>query len=229
MTRRGFQKTSLRGGVKRRRSNLRLLRPFGPRNDSSGFTLIEVLITMALVALISLAVFSLFDSGIRVLERVAPSLQEEDAAIFFEKFSRDLQNSFVYKPILFQGDKLGLLFPALIRTLPEMGGDQGVGRVSYFYDEASKSIQRRQENPSEIFEEKPPSPVILLENISSFQFQYYEWDPDERIYTWKEEWKEEGEEREGKRPFAVKVELILENQGRGRRLEKTFPIPVIGS
>ena len=32
-----------------------------------GFTLIELLVTVALVALVSLAIFSLFGSGIRVL------------------------------------------------------------------------------------------------------------------------------------------------------------------
>lgn len=196
--------------------------------NKQGFTFIELLITLALVTLIALAIFSLFDSGIRVLERVAPSLREEDIAIFLEKFSRDLQNSFIYKSIPFLGETGALIFPTLIRTVPEMGGEQGIGRVSYFYDEASQSIERRQENASEIFEEKPPPPIPLLTSIFSLRFQYYEWDPLERAYLWKEAWREE-REKEGKRPLAVKVEIVFKDGRKSHRVEKTFPIPVSGT
>lgn len=193
-----------------------------PSPPASGFTLIEMLIAMSLVALVAVAVYANFESGIRVMKVMSRPVSEEDTNIFFEKISSDLQNSFRYKKIPFSGLPERVSFPAPIRTEPSLGGADAIGRVSYAYDSSRHSVVRLQENVSQIYQEKPGQPVSVLSPVQSLHFHYYRFDPSERKYSWVEEWKE----TEEKVPRAVRVELEIDEEGKLHNLTRTIPIPV---
>src|SRR3989338_4885613 len=78
----------------------------------SGFTLIELLIVSALLAVVSLALFSVFNSGIKIWQRINQTSINEDLNIFLSKFARDLANGFSFSAINFSGDAERMQFAA---------------------------------------------------------------------------------------------------------------------
>lgn len=190
-----------------------------------GFTLLEVLLAVSLVAMVALALYSTFNSGIRVMSLVNQPGAEEDLNIFFEKLSRDLQNSFHYATIPFQGKSDRFSFATTIQTDEELGGDHGIGRVTYAYDSAHSAILRTQENISQIYKEKTGPSSKVFFPLSSFQLQYYKYDPVEKAYEWKEEWEETANKMI---PLAVKVVLHFQEEGREQSVARTIAIPVGG-
>ena len=193
--------------------------------SNRGFTLIEVMLAASIIAIVALALYATFASGIRVMSLVTRPVAEEDVDIFFEKLSRELQNSFHYAKIPFQGQNDRFSFATTIQTDKKLGGDHGIGRVSYAYDSAHNAILRTQENVSQIYQElSGPSNKVFFP-LSSLQVQYFKYDPAEKTYEWKEEW----EETEDKAiPLAVKVVLHVQGEEKEQGIARTIAIPVGG-
>jgi len=197
----------------------------------AGYMLIELLFVITLVSIVGLGIYSMFDSGIRVVERVTSTVREEDLNIFFEKFSRDLQNSFPYIGIPFEGVKDKLAFATTIQTVPELGFNQGIGRVRYFYDRSERAIHRAQEHMSQVFEEEESKSTPVLNGVFSLNFKYYEYVPGENAYKWTEERKSTEEKTsvvKGKIPVAVKIQLEFDDEGKKRSVTRTIAAPVGG-
>lgn len=196
---------------------------------SSGFTLVETLLAASLVAIIGFAIYASFDSGIRVMERVNRVGEEEDLNIFFEKLATEIQNSFRHKTIHFEGIPEKFSFPTLVQTNEELGGARSIGRVSYFYDSSSQSVQKTQENVSDIFikeekEEEVVKPKRVLGGVRSLFFQYYDHDPIKGTYSWRGDW---GEDAIDRIPLAVRVELVFE-KGEGKTVVRTISLSIGG-
>lgn len=194
--------------------------------NSRGFSLIEILMVVSLVTMISIAIFGVFQSGISALERVTVSSPEEDIQIFFEKFSRDLQNTFHYTGINFRGEGETIRFPTVMITRTELGGDSGIGRATYSYDASEDAIVRLTENMSDLFQEKSDEPVPVLRKVRSLKFQYYEFDLAQKTFQWLDEWNDEDTKKTDL--LAVKLEMELEDEGQTRTITKTVAIPISG-
>lgn len=206
---------------------------FKRKKNELGFTLIELLLAISLVAIVGLAIYGIFDSGIKVMRKIIRPVPGEDLNIFFEKLSQDLQNSFHYKDIRFRGEAEKVIFAATVQTRSELGADEGIGEVTYAYDPGKLVILREQKNMSEIYREKEEKKegkrfegTLILERILSMSFQYYGLDPVEKEYLWQKEW-EEMDQKIGL-PFAVRVEIDFEEEGEKRHLTRTITIPVSG-
>ncbi len=222
----GVKDPNFRGSAPSLKSQKNPMSSVRLQRSPSGFTLIEVLIAASLVSLIAFAVYANFDSGIRVMERVNHVMQEEDINVFFEKLSRDIQNSFRYASIPFKGNGEKLSFPSSIATEPVLGSSRGIGRVSYYYNSSQGRIERLQENVSQMFqgEKEVVEPTTALSNISSVRFQYFAYDKKEEAYTWKEEWGD----ADNRIPLAVKAELVFHDEGIEKTLTRTIAVPVGG-
>ena len=197
------------------RSSLRSIRV-------QGFTLIELLMVTSLIVLLSIAVYGNFQSGISVMQRVAVNSPEEDVQIFLEKFSRDVSNSFPYKGILFEGGEEKVRFPTAILTVPELGGDRGIGRVTYSYDASSRSILKLSENVSEVYQDKENKGALVLRNVYSVQFQYLEYSPGQQKFEWIESWSEADDK--SAYLLAVKLKMELNHEGETQRVSRTVPL-----
>ena len=55
------------------------------RKNRSGFTLIELLIVAAMLGVVSLAIYSTFNNGLKLWQKVNKPVAGEDADIFFEQ------------------------------------------------------------------------------------------------------------------------------------------------
>ena len=188
----------------------------------SGFTLIEMLVAISLVALTSFAIYQNFDSGVRVMRVMSRPISEEDIDLFFEKFAQDLQNSFRYKGIPFVGKKDKVSFMTTVPTLESLGGGEGIGRVTYSYDSSRASVARLRENMSQIYKEKPGKPLNLLSSVESLSFKYYQYNPTDQ----KHEWVDEREETAEKIPLAVQLQMEIHDQEKIRTFSRTVAIPI---
>ena len=80
-----------------------------------GFTLIELVLVTAILAVIGMAVYGTFSNGLNIWEKVTEDSVEEDIYLFFEKISVDLRNSFKLTGLRFKGGKTKVSFPSMIK------------------------------------------------------------------------------------------------------------------
>ncbi len=188
------------------------------RNNNFGFTLIEMLIVVSMLSVISLAVYSSFNSGVKVWKRINQRIPEEDLEIFFEGFSRDLRNTFKFTGLNLLGKEDKVEFPTLVHS-PSLN-KRTVGKVVYFYNPQEELFNREQRDFVEIYMGEKGAVRQSLENIKSLKFRYYFYDEEIKEYLWEDEWIEE------ELPLAVKIELEFYDGVETQKFTKTVNIPV---
>jgi prepilin-type N-terminal cleavage/methylation domain-containing protein len=199
--------------IERKKSN------YGLRHKSKeGFTLLELLIVSAALAVISLAIYATFNSGIKIWQKINITVPEEDLNIFFIKFTSDLKNSFTFNDINFLGREDSIEFPTLVHS-PRLG-KKTVGQMIYSYDYNKGILQREQRDFSQIYNDEAGVVTLSLDNITRLKFHYYAYDEDTKEYFWQEEWFSEGA------PVAVMMELKLDYGTQTKVFKKTVTIPV---
>lgn len=180
------------------------------KRRAQGFTLIEVLLAASLASVVGIAVYANLASGINMMRRVVETSPEEDLAIFFEKFERELQNSFHYKEIQFKGDPETFSFASRIISDPLLGGDEGIGRIAYYFNSSEKGIGRLEQNIHEVFDEREGSERTVLRDVSDLMFEYLGYDDTRSAYVWAEVW--DPVERKGALPTAIKIKFIRKTE-----------------
>jgi Tfp pilus assembly protein PilE len=73
------------------------------KNNNLGFTLVEMLIVAVTLSIVSLAMYAIFNNGLKIWQRVSSQIPESEVNIFFDKFSLDLKNTVRFSGIKFQG------------------------------------------------------------------------------------------------------------------------------
>lgn len=185
-----------------------------------GLTLIELLIVTAILSLVSLTIYSTFNSGIKIWQRVNRKISEEDLGIFFDKFASDLRNSFKFTGLNFSGRDDIIEFPTLVNSLTLH--KRTVGKVIYFYDSGTKILSRKQKDFAQIYNDEEGSIQQLIKNIKSLKFQYYLYDEEKKEYIWQDEWSNE------ELPLAIKIELGFDDGVQINNFTQTVSIPVSG-
>lgn len=191
--------------------------PF-PVPRKQAFTLIELIIVAGALAVISLAIYAVFNSGMKIWENINIQVAEEDLNIFFDKFTTDLSNSFKFTGIDFLGKEDKLEFPTLVYS-PNLN-KKTVGQIIYSYNSAKEMLEREQRDFSQHYDDEKGTIALLLRNIKMVKFRYYVYDEETKEYFWQDEWFGEG------LPVAVKLELILDDGTQSKRFAKTVTIPL---
>ncbi|MCG8430545.1 MAG: prepilin-type N-terminal cleavage/methylation domain-containing protein [Candidatus Omnitrophica bacterium] len=191
------------------------------RSSLTGFTLVEVLITTVIVAVISLAIYSSLAQGLSLYQRVRTGVPEEDVNIFFYKFNMDLKNSFVYQEQGFSGNEEEFSFWTL--TPSRQFEAKTAGKVSYRFDPGSEILSRRVSDYSEVAEGSEPQDATYLGGVRMVRLAYYFFDEEKKEYEWRRECTEEDI-----LPFAVRVEVALEDGVDDSVFTKTVFLPRAG-
>lgn len=187
-------------------------------NTPTGFTLIELLVVTVSLAVISLAIYATFASGIKIWQRLnKANVVEEDLDIFFVKFTADLKNSCRFKSLPFLGEKNRMEFTTLVNS-QRIDNKKSVGKVIYFYDTASKSIKKQGLDFSHIYEGEEGIVQNMLDDVNALRFQYYFYDKEKKEYLWQDEWRKDG------MPLAARMELEFGQDN----FVKTVNIPIGG-
>lgn len=184
------------------------------KNRVTGFTLIELLIVSALMAVVSLAIFGVFNSGIRIWQRMHKEMTNEEVNIVLSKFTRDVSNGLKFSAINSSGDNEGVRFATLLYS-PQLE-KRAVGQVSYIC--RLGALARCERDFSQLYTGTECSFKPALNNLESCQFKYCFYDEEKGEYLWKESFNEE------RMPLAVRIELGYRDEGGAHTLSRTAGI-----
>lgn len=200
-----------------------------PRSGRDGFTLIEVVLAMTLMALITLILSGVFHLGYRAEEKIEHRFRENQRIRSIEELLGGyIRSAYPYSadgstgPV-FMGTRDRLTFVSALST---MIGERGMSRVTL------GRLPARDGTNSVVLEEALPvhggeeeargfeSRVVLAHDVKDLRIDYLEGNDPGRE-QWVEFWN--GSERK-KLPRAVRI--VLEQEAAPYRTEWVFPIMV---
>jgi hypothetical protein len=195
-----------------------------------GSTLMEVLVTASLVALIGMTVFMTLNNGIKLWQAVNTAWPKSDVAIFFEKLTQELENVFVLDRASFQGDNATVAFPTSFKDL-RRPGTWSMGAVRYAFNEKAQTLTRSAMTMSDIFEERVCDPALVFDHVKGMLFAYYYFDDQAKEYIWSDKWPPETSDGATlpKWPLAVRLNFQWEQKGVLYDFEDIFPVPLARS
>jgi len=171
----------------------------------AGFTLVELLISVGIFSVVSIAIFSTFASGASILRRVKNiDLTEQSLLLKAQRFERELRQQPFYKKLLLRGNKTSLSFPSSLNLLPS--------RVTYYFEASSGSLMRCEDKLSDIITDEgkvdpelKEKPATFITKIKEIEFSYFYFDLARKEHLWIEEWKQDA------LPLAIKIIISTEN------------------
>ncbi|TAN60057.1 prepilin-type N-terminal cleavage/methylation domain-containing protein, partial [bacterium] len=187
-----------------------------PLSAKRGFTLIELLIVSVIMGVVSLALFGVFNSGIKIWQRMDRSVMNEEVNIFLSKLTRDISNGFQFGAVNFAGGPEEARFATLFYS-PQLE-KRTVGEVTYAYHQGV--LERKERDFSQIYNDREGSFTPILKNLDFCKFIYYAYDKETKDYFWKENWAEE------RIPLAVRIELGYNDELGTHALSRTVSFPV---
>ena len=195
----------------------------------TAFTFIEMLFVTALLSIVGVSLYSALSNGVRIWQRITQESAAENINIFFEKLSFDLRNSFSFSFVEFEGDENEIIFPAIVQSVERSKIVQGIGRISYSFDREQKTLNKKQSNFSQIYQNKFGFPQMLVNRIEKVRFQYYYYDSRKNDYFWISTWPEEDisfdENKKEIYPLAVRIEIEALDDHLKRKFTRTISIP----
>ena len=163
------------------------------------FTLIELMVTSALLAMVGMAIVSTFASGLKVYYRLRDSVgARADILIALERVERDLKNSFNTVEIPFHGEAKRIAFPVILERIGDSGSSGSyLGRVTYYYDDYKKTLSKKEEDYARVVSETGArdKDIKELASVNGVEFSYYYYDKRIQSYEWKSTWIDELEGR----------------------------------
>ncbi len=168
--------------------------------NKKAFTLIELLISIAIFAVIMVSLYSAFNTGVLGLGRIeASATASQTGYMILNQIDKDIKNSFVYSPdaVKFIGKKNALAFLALT---PEFS------YVSYSLS-GNKLFRLVRINKEALKNDSEIKPKVLAQNIKQIEFTYIYPDPDTKELKETDNWTDNTAF-----PTAVRVSLILEKK-----------------
>lgn len=186
----------------------------------SGFTLIELLIAISIFSVISLSLFSVFQSGILCNKKINSTLQaDQNARILFNRIELDLRNAFKFIEIDSEGPKLEsskfigkenyLEFFSLIDSYSRAKSQTDICRIKYelvekvlsrYCYKGIDSLNNKIEQEADL-----QCPGVLLLTFSYAYPTHKPFTP----YEWAKEWGKDFSKPP--LPLAVKIHLIIED------------------
>ena len=181
----------------------------GAPHSARGFTLLELLVTTSLMALVGGATVAALSGGIRVWERTVDfGTHQQAALIAFDRMRHDFQNVRHFTPVTFAGVYDQVAFPGVDRANPLSEGPAEIGRVGYFLDEPRHLLCRsftpyRRMRQERVTDQCHPA----LEGVTWVRFSYVGTDAQGGSTGWSESW------RSALPPMAIKAEVAVAGSG----------------
>jgi type II secretion system protein J len=192
------------------------MRPFST-NRRPGFTLVEILVSMAILSLVVAAIYSSWTAILRAskvgLDAAAAAQRSrialhmlEDSLSAVELFIR---NTDYYGFLAENGSEATLSFVArLPKSFPRSGrfGDFDVRRLTYTLEQSpggeKELVLRQQPLVMDLDEDEANQPLVLARNVKAFAMEFW----DTRVQDWATEWTITNQ-----LPKLIKITLSLEH------------------
>ena len=176
----------------------------------AGFTLVELLVTTSLMALVGGVTVGGLSGGFRVWERAGQFEAKHQAAVLVaaEQFRRDVRNVRRFAPVGFAGAYDQYAFPAVEDAEPGDERPAELGRRGYFLDERHHRLCRAFTPYPQVEHERLRDRCqTVMEDVTRVRFSYFGKDPDSGAVQWLERWDAP------RPPLAVQAELTMQTAG----------------
>ncbi|MDO8661747.1 MAG: prepilin-type N-terminal cleavage/methylation domain-containing protein [Candidatus Omnitrophota bacterium] len=176
------------------------------KKSLKAFSLVELLIALSIFAVVSIAIYSTFNSGFKVLHKVKDIDLAQQSFIFkVERLAKELRQATHLRKLLLTGAKTSVSFGGIVDDQPS--------RVTYYFDKSSQNFIRQADHLADIItDEKKIDPelkskgAVFLKKVNEIKFAYLYRDLKKNIYAWAEEWKEDF------LPLAIQVTISTDKQ-----------------
>ena len=184
-------------------------------------TLVELLVTLALSALVIAAVIVTLVGGFRVWERIqGEGRQRQWLQIAFDQVRRDLVNVRRFQPVEFDGTYDMVSFPAIVSADAADGERlEELGVVSYFLDQTHHQLCRSQTPYRRLRRARLRSGCVpVLQEVNRLRWSYYGPELHGTTSQWVEHWSAP------EPPLAVKMQIGYDDATTKRSATETLVI-----
>ena len=194
---------------------------FRPR-DRAGFTLVELMVTITIIALVAGVVAAAFSGGLAVWDAAENfDRPRMEALLAIETLEREIRSSIPFYGIAFSGDGEGLKFCRIVggKTYSDMPGT--IEEIGYRFDREAKTVCRSgREFPWTGI--AVPGAETVLHDVLEFRVYYADRVEEGRgDLEWKGWWKPHLE----RLPAAVAVQVVLAQRGGTVKISRTIYLP----
>lgn len=143
------------------------------QQDTSGFTLLEVLIASLLIMGILMTTASITVRGVEVYRHWINARMEAHLALFWKELEGDIRNAAPSRLYPFAGEESSLSFGRRILLPVEGSGSEAalIG-VEYRFDEDRHLLTRRVRRPAGVLYPERVEERVILEQVESFKWEY---------------------------------------------------------
>ena len=177
------------------------------------FTLVELLVTTALVSLVGAAVVAAMSGCLRVWGKINSHGDTTSwTEVAFEGIRRDLHNVKKFTPVAFDGEYDTMTFASLV-SMPLSKGEEipEIGRVGYYFDNQHKRLCRTQV-PYRLLRRarlKDRCDAVMTD-VKRVRFSYFTPKTETSEGGWGSSWEDP------EPPIAVKVEVNYDERTLGK-------------
>lgn len=180
-----------------------------PGAAQQGFTLIELVVGLAIYAVIALAVYSAFASGVGAWRKAREfSSTYQTARVVLDDLARELTNAVTLSRADFVGEPQRLSFLTVRRHREPAGhpADPGITRVTYEVrrDRAAAASSLVRMEASDVGGPREEETELVVSPISGLEFLYTYRDDTGQILPWSDGWRVRDA-----LPLGVKVTLVV--------------------
>lgn len=187
-----------------------------------GFTMIEMIISLTLVALTMTVLVALFSGGMRVWQRSECGVrQEQSMLVAFEKMRRDLHQIQPFRLIPFKGSREAMEFPVLLDSQEYAQPVFEPGRKIFFFDSKTQTLCESEQLFRGMRSSRGNRTCLpVLEQIEKVQFSYLSYNTKAESFSWSSQWSVAAF------PVSIKMELEYEDLCREQKAKKQFTISI---
>jgi len=164
------------------------------RRQSAGFTLLELLIAITLLALLTTVLLAGFQLALHAFERHSRRLERSASLLVVYDFLRSrlagarliAPVNRLYGPILFDGRAGGLDF---VSAAPQGAATGGLYLYSVTFGSGRLSVSWQRFEGMLPATGRESGEAVLLENLRSASFDYYGAPVEEAELAWRDEWR----------------------------------------